>query len=205
MTHDSFPEQRPAGERNGVRLATVHSVEMDARRCVWRWDGQRWIPTPLRSGARSWRPLTCAQGILLSQAGLLALVGMLALVGAVVAGFVGSGVSVAVGVAGGGIAVALLGLCLAWSGLHIDRVVLRRFAVVAQILLLPVGCALAASGVIATNNAGSPATPGTDGPIADGMYGYMTLAGLLLAAAPVSIPLIVLVGRAVTRPPGGHV
>jgi hypothetical protein len=88
------------------------------------------------------------------------------------------------------IASAKLGLC---------SVMARRLTILSEVLLFAPGVALFSLGSYASQHAGTPANPGTDGPYADGGEGLITAIGLSYAAGAVVVVGLLLFAPTVRR------
>jgi hypothetical protein len=91
------------------------------------------------------------------------------------------------------------GMFIASAKLGSPSVRVRHFTVLAELLLFVPGVALAAFGTYATQHAGTPATPGTDGPFADGGEGLIALTGIAYAGGAVVVIAVLLLAPSVRR------
>jgi hypothetical protein len=91
------------------------------------------------------------------------------------------------------------GMFLASAKLGLLSVKARYVTVVGELLLLAPGVALAAVGNYATQHAGTPANPGTDGPLADGGTGLIALAGMAYAGGAVVVVALLLLSPTVRK------
>lgn len=165
----------------------------------WWWDGTVWRPSPGAPGAwwydgRQWvlayplasvrrnqpRAVRGVWGALSVQAVGTVTLGVIAFAVGVISALSGSqwlvlaAVSCSVGVAASGLGAVLLLLSR-----RIDQRSrrVRLITIGVQSMLVPVGIALLAVANYATEHAGTPQNPGTDGPFADGEIGLIGLLG----------------------------
>ncbi len=75
----------------------------------------------------------------------------------------------------------------------------RRLTLAGELLILAPGIALTALGNYLTQNAGTPANPGTDGPFADGAEGLIALIGMTYVGGAVVVISLLLFSPAVRR------
>ncbi len=79
------------------------------------------------------------------------------------------------------------GMFIASAKLGLLSVRARYLTILSEVLLFAPGVALFSLGNYATQHAGTPANPGTDGPFADGGEGLIALVGLSYAAGAVVV------------------
>ncbi len=145
--------------------------------------GRLWTQvSPANSRSRALRVArytVVAQGVFTAAASVMALLfaALAAMAGAQGLAFAGLSLLVAA------IAAAVAGgMFIASAKLGLLAIKARYITILFELLLIAPGIALAAIGNYATEHAGSPANPGTDGPFADGAYGLFALAGVAYAA-----------------------
>ncbi len=91
------------------------------------------------------------------------------------------------------------GLFIASAKLGLLSVRARWLTIWAELLLFAPGIALAAFGTYATQHAGTPTNPGTDGPFADGGQGLIALTGTAYAVGAVVVVAILVFAPTVRR------
>ena len=91
------------------------------------------------------------------------------------------------------------GMFVASAKLGLLSVRARRLTILFEVLIFAPGVALWYVGDYATQHAGTPANPGTDGPIADGGEGLIALAGLSYTAGAVVVVGLLLFAPLVRR------
>ncbi len=160
--------------------------------------GRWWtLASPANSSSRALRvarSTVVAQGACTAAASVTAL--LFAALGAMAAaqGLAFAGLSLLVAA----IAAAIAGgMFIASAELGLLSIKARYITVLFELVLIVPGVALAAIGNYATEHAGSPANPGTDGPFADGAYGLLALAGVAYAAGGAVVIGLLLLAPAV--------
>ncbi len=139
----------------------------------------------------------------------------------VIQGFVTTGISVmalllaalaaASGAQGGlpfaglALVVTVLGGLIAWgifvasARLGVRSVRARYLTILGEFFILAAGVPMTALGNYATQNAGTPTNPGTDGPFGDGANGLILLTGMTYAGGAVVIMVLLLFAPTVRR------
>lgn len=86
-----------------------------------------------------------------------------------------------------------------WDGVGVRRGRSRRGRAVVEVILIAPGVALAAIGDYLSENAGSPSSPGTDGPFADGGEALIALTGMAYVGGAILVLCLLLLAPTVRR------
>ena len=163
----------------------------------WLWDGRSWRTTRPRftvgrlpeASATAWisRVVLAIQGSGIGCAGLmLAMIGLIATLGGAVLTALALFGSASVGI----LIAAGFGLLAVKQRRARDR--WRIVLLILQVALFAVGIPLLNAANYASDHAGTPQNPGTDGPFADGGYGLAWLTSLAFIGGAVIVVTVLL-------------